>query len=155
MNTLLLLLCSLGTLAGQTGAAPAWHHPLYLGNGGLWRQRIQVMIHNDMDRAVAGEPVAVVVGKGAEQADLVGAAAEAVRVCDAAGNEMLFLLTGPAGAMVTRGLIPAGATLTIPVECEPKGEALYFVYFDNKDAWQVPDFLEAAAGHRNGGVEDG
>jgi len=155
MNTLLLLLCSLGTLAGQTGAAPAWHHPLYLGNGGLWRQRIQVMISNDTDRAIAGEPVAVTVGKSAEQADLVGAAAEAVRVCDAAGSEMLFLLTGPGGNTVTRGLIPAGATLTIPVECEPKGEALYFVYFDNKDAWQVPDFLEAAAGLRNGGVEDG
>ena len=155
MKTLLLLICSLGTLAGRIGAAPAWHHPLYLGNGGLWRQRIQVTVRNDMDRAVAGEPVAVVVGKGAEQADLVGAAAEAVRVCDAAGNEMLFLLTGPAGSMVTRGPIPAGAALTIPVECGPKGEATYFAYFDNRDAWQVPDFLEAAAGLRNGSVEDG
>ena len=37
--------------------AQSWHHPLYLGNGELWRQRIPVTIYNEMERDAAGEPV--------------------------------------------------------------------------------------------------
>ena len=136
-------------------AAADWHHPLYIGNGGLWHQRIAIEVRNDMAREVEGEPVAVRIGKAAGEADLVGAMAEAVRVCNAEGVEMLFDIAAPGGRLITKGPIPAGGTLTIPAECPANGTATYYVYFDNSAAWGVPDFLNASAGVRNGGMEEG
>ncbi|MCS6858866.1 MAG: DUF6067 family protein [Abditibacteriales bacterium] len=132
-----------------------WHHPLYLANDGYWRQRVQVVVRNDADRAVAGEPVTVKIGRGVGEINLVGTRAEAVRVCDAAGAEMLFDLTAPNGQRIAQGVIPSGSVLTIPAECAPRGTATYFVYFDNPSAWRVPDFLDAAVEVRNGSVEEG
>ncbi len=83
-NVIRLLLLSFVTAGLST---PDWHHPLYLANDGYWRQRIRVEIRNDTDRPAAGEPVAVRIGKGEGEADLVSALAEAVRVCDTAGTE--------------------------------------------------------------------
>jgi len=153
MNHLLRL--SLLSLVAAGLSDSQWHHPLYLANDGYWRQRIPVVIRNDTDRPAVGEPVTVRIGKGEGEADLVGARAEAVRVCDAAGTEMLFDLTAPNGQRIVQGTIPAGSVLTIPAECPARGTATYFVYFDNPSAWRVPDFLEAAVGLRNGGVEEG
>jgi len=141
--------------AASALAAPNWHHPLYLGNDGLWRQRVRVEIRNDTDREVLGQPVALRVGHGPGEADLAGTRAEAVRVCDARGTEMLFNLSGPGGELITSGPVPEGSTLTIPAECPPQATASYFVYFDNPAAWPVPDFLEASIGVRNGGLEEG
>ncbi len=143
------------TLATLAGAAPAWHPPLYLGNDGLWHQRIAVEVTNQGAEAVQGEPVAVPIGTRPGEANLIGAAAEAVRVCDAAGTEMLFELTDPTGTSLRRGPLPAGGRLILPAECAARATAAYYVYFDNPAAWQVPDFLAAADGVRNGGVEEG
>ncbi len=143
-------------MVASTGfAAMTWHHPLYLDNGGTWRQRVPIEIRNEMDREAAGDPVAVSVGKGQGEADLVGALVEQVRVCDAEGTEMLYDMTGPGGQQITSGPIPAGSTLTVPAECPAHATASYYVYFDNPAAWAVPDFLNAAMRVRNGGVEEG
>ena len=45
--------------------------------------------------------------------------------------------------------------MTLPAECPARGQCVYSLWFDNPAAWAVPDFLEAAAGLRNGGVEEG
>lgn len=37
-------------------AADTWHHPLYLANGGLWRQRLALEVRNTTAAAYAGEP---------------------------------------------------------------------------------------------------
>jgi len=147
----LCLLCA-GLAPGGFAEGIPWHHPLYLGNGEFWRQRIPLVISNDLPRAAVGEPVTLRVG---EELNLVGARAEAVRVCDAGGTEMLFALTTAEGKAITRGPIPPGATLTIPVECPANGKTTYYVYFDNPAAWAVPDFLEGTGELRNGGMEEG
>ena len=138
-------------------AAPGggWHQRLYLGNDGYWRKRVAVTVRSGMGRAAVGEPVRVSIGRGAGQADLVGARAEAVRVCDAAGTEMLFDIAGPGGGAIRRGAIPPGASITVPIECAAGRSATYYVYFDNPSAWGVPDFLEARVSLVNGGLEDG
>ena len=132
-----------------------WRHPLYLGNDGCWRSRIRVDVQNDMARDAGGAPVTLAVGPGPGEANLAGEAAEAIRVLDAAGAEMLFDLTDLDGRPVTTGPIPAGASLTIPVECAAGGAASYWLYYDNPAAWPVPDFLEASPTVRNGGLEEG
>ena len=136
-------------------SAAEWHHPLYLGNDGHWRQRICVEIHNGMEREAAGVPLFVRIGKEPGQADMSGTPAEAVRVCSAEGTELLYSIVGSAGDLITRGPIPDGSTLAIPAECPSKGTAHCYVYFDNPAAWPVPDFLKATMGVLNGGLEEG
>jgi hypothetical protein len=138
----------------MAGAAP-WHHPLYLDGNGWWRQRIPVQITNDGPAPLNGFPVAGDVGTAASQLPLVGHPAESVRVCDAGGTEMLFVLRDPDGATVEQGPIPDGSRLLIPVECPPAAKVLYYVYFDNPQSWPVPDFLRAQAGLVNGDLEQG
>lgn len=135
--------------------ATPWHHPFYLSGGGWWRQRIRIEVRNEQARPVAGEPVAVPVGTGAGQADLAGQAAESLRVCDGRGTELLWGLLGPDGESLTRGPIPAQATLIIPAQCEAGQSAACHVYFDNLLAGEVPDFLTAHLGVANGDVEKG
>jgi hypothetical protein len=127
------------------GAAPGhWHHPLYLGNGGYWHQRIAVEVRNNAEHDAAGEPVELRIGRGTGEANLVGAAAQGVRVCDADGIEMLFRISAPGAQTLTRGPVPTGAIITLPVECRARSAATYYIYFDNPAAWVVPDFLETS-----------
>lgn len=162
-------------------AAPAaqWHHPLYLDGAGWWRQRVPVQIINDSAHPLDGFPVACAVrgatapSPTAGQQDagpneaatssrdlqagvpLVGQRAESLRVCDAAGREMLFALRASDGTQIERGPIPAEAILTIPAECPANSRATYYVYFDNPRAGEVPDFLDLRTGLFNGDVELG
>lgn len=149
-----LCLCLIA-LSCSVWAADDWHHPLYLPGGGLWRQRVSLDVRNDTATAYAGDEATVRVGTGAGEAALVGARAEALRVCNAAGEEMLYALVSPSQETLTAGPIPAGSTLSIPVECPPQQTARYYVYFDNPQAWVVPDYLQTLTGLRNGNLESG
>jgi hypothetical protein len=136
-------------------AATAWHGGLYLGNEGYWRQRVPVVVRNEGERDLAGEPVELVIGKGDGQVAIEGLPADAIRVCTAAGTEFLWAISGPDGQPIRRGPIPGGSTLTLPAECPAGGEATLYVYADNPAAWAVPDFWKTARGLRNGGLEEG
>lgn len=140
------------TVAAQ---ADSWHHPLYLDGGGWWQQRVPVRMINAGPNPLNGFPVACAVGSEPGQLPLVGQRAEAVRVCDGDGAEMLFVLHDPDGQIVEQGAILDGSSLTIPVECPAGSSALYWVYFDNPRAGVVPDFLTARPGLVNGDVEQG
>ncbi len=151
----MMIIAPLLALWTASAAAPEWHHPLYLGNGGLWRQRIAVVVRNEGALAMAGTPVAVAVGSGADELALAGANVAELRVCNERGAEMLFGVTDARGAPFRTGKLQIGAKLTLPVECEPGSEARYYVYFDNPKAWAPPDALEASGDLTNGGVELG
>jgi len=137
------------------GFAADWHHPLYLDGGGWWRQRIPIHVTNQTDAALAGRPVLLEIGDRNGQATLAGNRADAVRVCDAQGIEMLFALYGADGQAVTEGPIPAGGVLVVPIECPANDAAVYYIYFDNPKAGRLPDFLAARPGLVNGDVESG
>lgn len=143
-------------LSSPSVAAEApWHHPLYLDGGGWWHKRVAVEVTNDGPAALAGFPVSVAVGSADGQIPLAGQRAEAVRVCDARGTEMLFVLWDTQGEAVEEGPIPDGSTLVIPVECQAQAAVIYFVYFDNPRAGRLPDMLTARVGLANGDVELG
>lgn len=143
------------SLAASAGAAVDWHHPLYLGNGELWRQRVPVTMRNAGDADALGQPVTLAIGTAPGEADLEGLAAEAIRVCDADGVEMLYAIADAAGRAVETGPIPAGGTVTIPVECPAGATVTYYIYADNPAAWRVPDHWRSVGRLRNGGVEEG
>lgn len=141
--------------AAVSAIAAEWTHPLYLDGGGWWRGRVRVVVRNELDRAANGEPVAVKIGRGPDEADLEDQRAEAIRVCNEQGQEVLFAIQGLNGKAVTRGPIPGGSDLILPCECGAGASAVYYVYFDNPDAGEMPDFLPDRAGCANGDVEDG
>ncbi|MCX7887567.1 MAG: hypothetical protein N3B01_09995, partial [Verrucomicrobiae bacterium] len=93
-------------LVASANLAAPWHHPLYLGNGGFWPVRLAVTIHNDSTNSVAGEPVVVPVGA------LAGHRAESLRVCNAAGIELLF------DAKRT-GVLASNDVMVVPAEVGP------------------------------------
>jgi len=152
---LCLAIAGLGFVCGSDAIAAVWRHPLYLDGNHWWQKRVPVKITNDGPGPLNGFPVACDVGDAADQLPLVGQRAESVRVCDADGTEMLFVLRDPDGIDVEQGPIPARSSLVIPVECPPGGSAVYYVYFDNPSAGVVPDFLTARPGLVNGDVELG
>jgi len=166
-----------GAEVSRGASAVPWHHPLYLNGGGWWRARVPVRVVNRGDRPAEGTVVTVRIGAGADlpppgrgeaprpgrrlhgaepaAPDLLGARAEALRVVDVRGTEMLWALVGPDGKAVVEGPIPAGARLRFPVECPPGGPAIYYIYFDNPTAWPVPDFLDDGPTTRSGRAEGG
>ena len=91
--------------------AQPWLQTLCLGNDGWWRQRIRVVVRNNSDQPLAGEPLEIKIGKGDGQADLEGTSADALRLSNEAGVELLWAITGPAGQPVRRGPIPSGSVL--------------------------------------------
>jgi hypothetical protein len=133
----------------------AWHHPLYLAGHGHWRARAEVTIDNHMEQERLGRPIELIVGDGANELAMVGADARSIRVCNASGSEMLFRLLDAAGNQQRTGAVAAGSRLMIPVVCGPEGSAKYFVYFDNPQAGQVPDYLPLQGALVNGGFEAG
>ncbi len=145
----------LGTLFCSRSSAADWQQNLYLGHDGYWHSRVPVDIHNTGSAAVDGAPAAVTVGTGAGEANLVGAAAESVRVVDEQNRELLFAIYSPAGELLTTGPIPAGSSLVLPAVCGAGETMRCWVYFDNPSASEVPDFLEESLTVRNGGVEQG
>jgi hypothetical protein len=102
-----LRLCASICLLSLPAVAVAvpWHHPLYLDGGGWWRGRVRVVVRNELPRSAEGEPVVVKIGGGHAEADLVHQRAEAIRVCNERGQEMLFAVRGPEGDPIRRGLV--------------------------------------------------
>ncbi len=142
------------TSAAVAAEAP-WHHPLDLDGTGWWHKRVAVKVANDGPAELAGFPAPIVVGSAGGQVPLAGQRAESLRVCDARGTEMLFVLRDAGGAAVEQGPIPDASTLVIPVECPPRATSVYYVYFDNPRAGRLPDMLTARVGLANGDVELG
>ena len=142
-------------LASVASIAAEWQPSLYLAGGGWWRGRIRIVISNAAPRAAEGQPAVVRIGSAGGEANLTGQRAEAIRLCNEQGVEMLFAIHGPNKDLVTGGPIPAGSTLVVPAECGAHQSAVYYVYFDNPDAGEVPDFFTAKPGALNGDMEQG
>ncbi len=151
MQLLMVIAACLQTTAPATG----WHHPLYLGNGGLWRQRVPIVVTNRSSKPLAGTTVAVTVGHGKSEVPLAGARIGEIRVCNERGVEVLLAVADATGNPVRTGRMEEGMTLTLPIECPAEAGARYYIYFDNPRSWAPPDFLEATGTLRNGSVEDG
>ncbi len=132
----LVLACALPALAQPS--AP-WHE-LYLSGGGMWHARVPIVIANEGAADALGEPVSVTIGEGPGQANLTGKA-EAVRVCNAQGEEYLFRLATPEGKPLTSGPLAPGTILTFPVDCPAGKTVVYYAYCDNERAWPVPEFF--------------
>ncbi|MFC2112524.1 DUF4091 domain-containing protein [Bacteroidota bacterium] len=130
-----------------------WKHPMYLGINGFWKQRVAVVVVNNTEINMAGDPVTLTVGKGQGKLPLKGVMAESIRVTNSKGEELKCRVDDPKGKLIERGAIPDGGVVTIPLENEAGEEAKYYVYFDNDAAWAVGEYLFTHREVSNGGFE--
>ena len=142
-------------MVGSTALAAAWQHPFYLPGDSYWHARARLAVRNDTASPLEGRALTIKVGKGVGELDIAGTPAQAIRVCDDAGTEMLFALADPRGERVSTGPVAPGSTLTIPAECAARSQAVYWVYFNNPAALEVPDFLTVRRDLVNGDLEQG
>ena len=154
MRSFLAFLLFVVSIPLSTDAAD-WHHPLAIDGGDYWKARLPVRITNKGDSGLEGFPFALSIDKDGSAAALVGLEAREIRVTNEIGTEMLFAVHGAGGEAIDEGPIPAGASIVLPVECEAKSSATYYVYFNNAAAGRVPDYLKARPGLVNGSVELG
>ena len=145
-----LLLC-----LSRVHAADAWHTNLLVPGLDVWHGRIPVDLTNTSDGDVAGRPVPLRIGAHADMLDIAGHNARAVRVCDAAGTEMLLDLRDADGVRVEDGPIREGSILTVPATAPAKGVQRLYVYFDNPEAYLLPEYLSGHSGVANPGFESG
>ena len=136
-------------LAAGLLTAADWHTALSLDNGGWWNRRIPLRIANTGDRPLAGETVRIPAGQA------VGAAVESLRLVREDGAELLWALHDRDGLPITCGRVPEHSTLSIPVDCAPKTQTTYYLYFGNPQAWRVPEYLYEGIPQLNGDLEDG
>ena len=144
-------------LACSSLSAAEWQHPLWLGRGDVWHARFPVTVTNPTGTALEGTPVSLTVGAAPGQAPLAGARAEALRVTDQNGTQLLYGLWLPdQSTAFTTGAIPPGATLVLPAVCAPGTSTTYMIYFDNAHAWGLADsFDKRAFTDLNGDFEKG
>jgi len=138
-------------LATTTFAADPWPADLFNAGTYLWTARAPITLRNEGAGPLRGFPTTI----AAKDAGLVGQSADAVRVADAAGVEMLFDLRDANGRRLEDGRIPDGAKLTVPLTADAGATQQLYVYFNNPTAYAVPDFLNGLDSAANGGFEDG
>jgi len=124
-----------------------------MGHDGFWKERVPLVIHNNTDLELAGVPLVIEVGRGSDRIPLKGALAEAIRVTNQQGKQLLYRLNGPDGNLIEEGPVPIGATLTVPVECPARDEVTCFIYSDNTSAWRVGEYFYTHREVSNGGFE--
>jgi len=139
-----------------SNAAP-WNHGLWLGRGGLWESRCRITVENQTDAAYEGKTISVKVGSELGEVPLTGAEAAALRVIDTDNRQLLFnVFTPDLSESIKHGPIPKGAVLALPLVCEINGSTDFTVYYNNKSAWALADFLnDRPDAPLNGGFEMG
>jgi ribosomal protein L31 len=139
-----------------------WHHPLYLPWGEYWRNRIRITYQNESSQDLAGYPLALrIVAPGEESPaatvaiPIAGHDLREIRVCTPEGNELLWAAYDPAMVRLSQGSLPPQGWLVVPVACPANGTCDLFVYFNNPQAGEVPDYYLSRACPVNCGVEEG
>jgi hypothetical protein len=123
------------------GAAP-WHHDLWLGQGGVWESRVTIKVVNQSDAVHEGAVIAIRVGSAPGEAPLAGADIKSLRVVNSENRQLLFnLWQHDLSDVIAQGALPEGALLTLPLVCGAGETTSFTLYFDNRSAWGLADFL--------------
>ncbi len=137
--------CVVALLAvtAAVGAETAWRTDLWLGRGNIWRKRVPVTVTVPPGISMAeGEPVAVPIGDGKDALPIVGVSPLTLRVTDDVGEQLLYAAVRKDGEALNPFVSTLeDAELLIPLVRGKDGTARYWVYFDNRDAWELADSL--------------
>ncbi len=144
------VLFSMLLIISSTGSLPAREHApkLCIGGGGVWQKSVEFEVTNltdlDWTDKIIEIPIAGTVSSPKANAlPLVNQQAQSVRFCDLRDTEYIFNIVSPQGTDLHRGSIPENARLMISVTCPAKKSAAFKIFFDNPQAWVMPDWLKS------------
>ncbi|MDO5553768.1 MAG: DUF4091 domain-containing protein [Planctomycetia bacterium] len=134
------------TLTAQTSAAEGdfWNNKLSLDGKGYWKKRVPVEIVNNSEKVWTGEGIYLAVGAenaGDTVLPLLGEEITSLRLCNETGQEYLFDVVDSEGKSVRQGKFSEDMKVFLPVICPEKGKIKLFFYFDNDQAWRLPDWF--------------
>ena len=150
----LLLLFSLAvsgtshTFAADVSDSAPWRENLCADGGGVWQARFAIDFTNEASEPFVGKTIPV-------EVKIPNVMARSVRVTNAEGSEILFELLKEDGTAEHEAKLSDRWTVIIPVDCEPKASARYYVYYDNPSAWVLPDWFTAKTRPGNASMETG
>lgn len=133
------------TTLAQAASVRPWDYPLYLDFGTPAAKRVKVEIENKTDTDFRAEPVRI----SAKKLGLVGEKTNAVRVVQKNGRELLFAVSPQAEKFSGK------TSLVLPVDCPAESSAELWVYYNNHDALEVPDFFIEPRMDENFDAENG
>lgn len=133
------------TTLAQAASVRPWDYPLYLDFGTPAAKRVKVEIENKTDADFKAEPVRI----SAKKLGLVGEKTNAVRVVQKNGRELLFAVSPQAEKFSGK------TSLVLPVDCPAESSAELWVYYNNHDALEVPDFFIEPRMDENFDAENG
>lgn len=135
---------TVATLAQAASVRP-WDYPLYLDSGTPAAKRVKVEIENKTDADFEAKPIRI----SAKKLGLVGEKTSSVRVVQKNGKELLFAVSPNAEKF-------SGKTqLVLPVDCPAKSAVELWIYYNNPDALEVPDFYTVPRMDENFDAENG
>lgn len=133
------------TTLAQAASVRPWDYPLYLDFGTPAAKRVKIEIENKTDTDFRAEPVRI----SAKKLGLVGEKTNAVRVVQKNGRELLFAVSPQAEKFSGK------TSLVLPVDCPAESSAELWVYYNNHDALEVPDFFIEPRMEENFDAENG
>lgn len=133
------------TTLAQAASVRPWDYPLYLHFGTPAAKRVKVEIENKTEADFKAEPVRI----SAKKLGLVGEKTNAVRVVQKNGKELLFAVSPQAEKFSGK------TSLVLPVDCPAESSAELWVYYNNHDALEVPDFFIKPRMDENFDAENG
>ncbi len=122
-------------LALSVRAETMWHFPLYLDGGSPASKRVEVEFSNTGTLDSDGNGVYI----PAKELGLVGKKKKSIRIVGGNGNELLWTLSPDSKR------IGKDTEIVIPVECKVGQTSRVWIYYNCKDAIEMPDYLEPIA----------
>ncbi|MDR2117046.1 MAG: DUF4091 domain-containing protein [Planctomycetaceae bacterium] len=151
---LTVLFCIFGTFSFAEEVS--WSTSFVFDGGGVWTYRVPVSVENRSEFPMSGHSVSIRSENILRNLpDNITINVNEIRVTDEKDQELLFDVYSAGGKQLFTGLLPKDANIVIPVDCEPKKIAGFFLYFGNEKAEIVPEYLERKTNFSNGDLELG
>ncbi len=119
------------SFAGACIFGADWHFPLYLDMGSPAKNRVEVSVFNSGKVPAEGEELKI----PAKELGLVGKKKKSIRVVSENGRELLWTVFPDSDR------IGKNSSIIVPVDCAPSGSSRFWIYYNAKNALEMPDYL--------------
>jgi hypothetical protein len=139
---LLAWLSCMGTVYGQTDENIPWCKSLAYNGGGYCTVRVPVVVSNNSEGALRGDPIRISISEDDGTSGLIGKSVAGLRIANSNGIEFRFELEDSDKQKKRDGLLSAEDIITLPVEAETDTTVIIFLYAGNPRAWLPPDIRD-------------
>ena len=117
--------------------AAAWCEQLWLGEGELWTNRVEIVFDNPTAESWTGRTVSV----KSSLFGIEGVPIRELRLTDSNGTLFSFGISSGTGRTWYReGTVPKRSLVVIPIDVAANASAKYYLYYGNPLAWEYSEY---------------